>query len=540
MTKSERTGPLEAGQAALRRGAWQEARAHFEAALDEEQSPSAFLGLGIAAAAQADAVTTLAAHEDGYRLARSLGDDRSAARLALELAVDCMIFRGPAEAGGWLERATHLLESLPLGEEHGMLTYIRATSALNSAHDPASASALTAEGLAIARRIDYVPGEMLFLALDGLVLVAAGEVKEGMRRLDEATTAAIAGEVDDARFVELICCHLIDACKRVRDFDRAGEWCRRVEEIATRLDDALIFTMCRTYYGELLVWRGAWAEAELALAAASRDLANAGRDPSDSLVRLAELRRRQRRFDDAEALLAQAEGHPLSSIVGAGLAIDRGDTRRGAEAAERHLRRVGTDDRMMRVPALELLVPARLMLGRTREAQRAAEELAAIAETVGTAALRAAALLARGRIEADSRSETAPATLEDAADLFRACGVPAEEAVARGELATALLVLGRDEEAQQVDAMARAELAELGVVLPKCPKRRLAEALTRRECDVLRLLAQGRSNEEIARELVLSVRTVESHVGRIYAKIGVSGRTARAGATAYALANGLG
>jgi LuxR family maltose regulon positive regulatory protein len=384
VTEDQITGSLEAGQAALQRGAWHEARAQFEAALAEEQTPTAFLGLGIAAAAQLDAATTLEAHELGYRLARSLGDDRSAARLALELAVDCMYFRGPAEAGGWLERASHLLEKVPLGEEHGMLTYIRATSVLNGMHDPATARVLTAEGLAIAREIGYLPGEMLFLALDGLALVAAGEVEKGMRHLDEATTAAIAGEVEDARFVELICCHLIDACKRVRDFDRAGEWCRRVEEIATRLDDAVIFTMCRNYYGEVLVWRGAWDEAELALAGASRDLANAGRDASDSLVRLAELRRRQRRFEEAEALLAEAEGHPLASIVAAGLAIDRGDTRRGAEEAERYLRRVGKDDRLMRVPALELLVPARLTLGRTREAHRAVDELTAIAESVGT------------------------------------------------------------------------------------------------------------------------------------------------------------
>jgi LuxR family transcriptional regulator, maltose regulon positive regulatory protein len=539
--ESQITSSLEAGQAALQRGAWQEARAQFETALAEEQIPAAFLGLGIAAAAQLDAATTLDAHERGYRLARRLGDDRTAARLALELAVDCMYFRGPAEAGGWLERASHLLETVPLGEEHGMLTYIRATSALNGMHDPATARTLTAEGLAIAREIDYLPGEMLFLALDGLVLVAAGEVEEGMRHLDEATTAAIAGEVEDARFAELICCHLIDACKRVRDFDRAGEWCRRVEEIATRLGDAVIFTMCRNYYGEVLVWRGEWDEAEVALAAASRDLANSGRDASDSLVRLAELRRRQRRFDEAEALLAETEGHPLASIVAAGLAIDRGDTRRGTEEAERYLRRVGKDDRLMRVPALELLVPARLALGRTREAQRAGEELLAIAEAVGTAPLQAAALLARGRVEANTRSELALATLADAADLFRASGVRAEAAVARLELATALRALGRDEDADRAQATASTELAELGVTLPKHTEaRRRRERLTGRERDVLRLIAQGRSNNEIAGELVLSVRTVESHVASIYSKIGASGRTARAAATAYALANGLG
>jgi ATP/maltotriose-dependent transcriptional regulator MalT len=538
--KHQVVSSLEAGQAALRQGAWQKAREQFEAALAEEETPDALLGLGMAAAAQLDVATALEAHESGYRLARELGDDRRAARLALELAVDCLYFRGPAEAGGWLERAGHLLEHLPLGVEHGMLTYLRASFALNGAHDPTTARALTAEGLAIARELDYVPGEMLFLALDGLVLVASGDVEEGMRHLDEATTAAVAGEVQEARFVELICCHLIDACQRVRDFDRAGEWCRRVEEIATRLGDAQIFTMCRTYYGEVLVWRGAWNEAERAFAAASRELTKAGRDTSESLVGLAELRRRQRRFEEAEALLAEAVGHPLAGIVAAALALDRGNTRRGAEEAERYLRRVGEDDRLVRVPALELLVRARLTLGRTREAQRAADELAAIAEAVGTEPLRAAALLARGRVEAHARSEVAPETLVDAADLFRESGVRAEAAEARLELAAALRALGRDDEALEAETAASAELADLGVVLPKrSDVQRRSDALTRREREVLRMLAQGRSNDEIATELVLSVRTVESHVASIYSKLGVSGRTARAAVTAYALANGL-
>jgi ATP/maltotriose-dependent transcriptional regulator MalT len=532
---------LEAGRVALEQGAWQEARTQFEAALAHRETPEALLGLGMAAAAQLDGATALDAHERGYRLARSLGDDRRASRLALELAVDCIYFRGPAETGGWLERARHLLEHVPLGEEHGMLTYLRASFALSGAHDPTTARTLTAEGLAIAREIEYVAGEMLFLALDGLALVASGEVEDGMRQLDEATTAAVAGEVRDARFVELICCHLIDACKRVRDFDRAGEWCQRVEEIATRLGDAQIFTMCRNYYGEVLIWRGAWNDAERALADARRDLVRAGRDASDSLVRLAELRRRQRRFEEAEALLVETVGHPLAGIVAAALSLDRGDTHRGLEEAERYLRRIGEGDRLMRVPALELVVRARMMLGRTREAQRAADELAVVARSVGTPPLRAAALLAQGRIEAHIRPDLAAAILADAADLLRESGVRAEAAVARLELAGVLHALGRDEEAREAETTSRAELAELGVKVPeRRPVGRERHALTRRERDVIRLLAQGRSNDDIAAELVLSVRTVESHVASIYSKLGVSGRTARAAATAHALAHGLG
>ena len=60
--------------------------------------------------------------------------------------------------------------------------------------------------------------------------------------------------------------------------------------------------------------------------------------------------------------------------------------------------------------------------------------------------------------------------------------------------------------------------------------------LTPREREVLRLLAQGLANKEIAAELFISVRTVERHVGKVYDKIGVRGR---AHATAYALGRGL-
>jgi DNA-binding NarL/FixJ family response regulator len=55
----------------------------------------------------------------------------------------------------------------------------------------------------------------------------------------------------------------------------------------------------------------------------------------------------------------------------------------------------------------------------------------------------------------------------------------------------------------------------------------------------LRLVAAGRSNQEIAAHLVVSVRTVERHISSIYDKVGARGKVARAAATAYALTYGL-
>ena len=66
-----------------------------------------------------------------------------------------------------------------------------------------------------------------------------------------------------------------------------------------------------------------------------------------------------------------------------------------------------------------------------------------------------------------------------------------------------------------------------------------AEGLSHREVEVLSLVAAGRSNQEIADALVLSVRTVERHLAHVYDKLGVGGKSARAVASAYGIAHGL-
>jgi DNA-binding NarL/FixJ family response regulator len=65
---------------------------------------------------------------------------------------------------------------------------------------------------------------------------------------------------------------------------------------------------------------------------------------------------------------------------------------------------------------------------------------------------------------------------------------------------------------------------------------RTVAGLTRREVEILRLIAAGRSNREIADDLALSVRTVERHITNLYTKIDVGGR---ADATAFVFRHGL-
>lgn len=89
--------------------------------------------------------------------------------------------------------------------------------------------------------------------------------------------------------------------------------------------------------------------------------------------------------------------------------------------------------------------------------------------------------------------------------------------------------------AGELDAVAADAVLHAAGQAPGRPKPR-PHGLTAREVDVLRLVAQGASNKEIAAKLVLSEKTVRNHVERTYTKLGVSNRI---GASMYALEHGL-
>jgi DNA-binding CsgD family transcriptional regulator len=524
------------GRRALARGAWAEARALYAEALTEAETPDAYEGLGIAARYELDAEAAIEAHEHGYRLARSRADAAAAARLAIELANDAYAFHGPAEASGWIERAAMLVDGEPPSAASAMVPMRRAHLALLVDHDPDAARMESDRAIALARAVEAVDVEMLALGLNGLALLSLGETEEGMRRIDAAAAAAVGGEMTDADSIETVCCYALDACKRVRDLDRANEWCLRVRDIATRFGDRHMFSICRTHYADVLLWHDDWERADEELTAAIAELAaiRPGRE-GDPLVRLAELRRRQGRTRESEELLARATSHHLHALVDGLLALDRGDAVTAREAAARFLRRIPATNRFERVAGLELLVRAGVAGGDLDGARHAAEELAAIAAATPNAPLRAAAALAEGRIASAHGEDMAVALLEDAADLLESTGAGYEAARARLELAAALRLAGRGDAASRAESRAREVLARLGAPVGEQP----VGDLSPRETEVLRLVARGLSNDDIAHQLVLSVRTVERHVANVYAKIGASGRTARAIATAWAHSRGI-
>jgi len=536
---------LTAGWEALAATDWERARRCFEAAMERESSAEALEGLSLAAWWLDDAEAMFDTRERAYRLYRRDGDRLSAGRLATLFGIDYFSFRGEAAIGnGWFRRAHRLLEGLPPAPEHGWLAIWEGQIRLLEENDPATARRLGHEGAELGRALGDPDIEMTGLGLEGLAAVTEGEISEGMAKLDEATAAAVGGEMSLPIGMGATCCYLIFACERARDFDRAGQWSRRVQELCLKWRWASLFSTCRTHHASVLLSQGAWKEAEAELEAATRDLelSRPGK-VTDGIVRLAELRRRQGRLEEAERLLKRIGSSPHALIGFAALAFDRGQAADAHDLLDRFLRRIPVENRTDRAAAFELAVRAHAALGRPDAGRAALAELEALADDVATDPMRASAAFARGVLSCAAGTHAeARCHLEDAVDLFQRAKVPFEAAQARLELARVLVELGREDLALREARSAEAALAEVGAALEARratallrqlgapPSRRgngeLTFGLSPRELEVLGLVAQGLSNQRIAEALVLSEHTVRRHVANILKKMGASSRTA--------------
>ncbi len=529
------------GTDALARSAWLDAREAFEISIREQETAAALEGLGLAAWWLDLADLVFDARERAYRLFLESEDRKSAARIAVWLAWDCWAFRGEsAVANGWLQRARRLLDGLPVCSELAWLECREGALALLEHGDPDRAHAHAEEGIRAAQLSGNTDLEMLSRAVGGLALVASGAVAEGMRALDEVNAAVVAGEMKDLVAIGLSCCYMIAACDRVRDYDRAVQWCTRLKAFCAKWGLRPLFAVCRTQYATICMWRGTWLEAEQELMAATEELAvSRPAMTADGLVRLGELRRRQGRLVEATSLFEQAGSHPLASLGRAELAFDRGDMRSAADEAARYLRRVMPHNRADREAGLDLVVRALIGVGDIDGARTGQSEIEAIANLVDTKPFKAAAGLAAGRVAmAMGNTTEARRRLEDAVDLYRQSGASYELARARIELSRALGAAGKIDDATQEAQRAIALLVELKAELELSRARALVQTfskteaprdsagLTPRELEVLRLVAGGLSNQSIAEKLFVSEHTVHRHLANIFGKLSVSSRAA--------------
>jgi ATP/maltotriose-dependent transcriptional regulator MalT len=342
----------------------------------------------------------------------------------------------------------------------------------------------------------------------------------------------------------------MSACEELRDYERGAQWCQKVEEFSLRMDTRFVTGVCRAHYAVILTWHGSWAEAEQELIAAAAGL-TAIRPywRAEALVRLGDLRRRQGRFAEAVVLFTQTPEHPLAQQGLAELSLDREDPGTARDLLERLLRRIPGDTAAGRAVPLELLVSAAVAMGDYTSAAAHLEELRSLAAVMSTRPVRASVQLLEGLLAAGAgEHEEACDRFEDAIDLLTGCRAPIEAGRARLELSAALLALGRTGAAEREaraalaclgkagapadGARARAVLKTLGISEAGAQPRPLSE----RQLQVLRLVAEGLGDKDIADRLVLSEHTVHRHVANIYLRLGCSSRAA---AVAHASRLGL-
>ena len=201
------------------------------------------------------------------------------------------------------------------------------------------------------------------------------------------------------------------------------------------------------------------------------------------------------------------------------------------------------DDLLGRAPLLAVQAEVALAAGDGTTARQASDELQATAAAYESSGLEAAARQAGGAVELrNGEAAEAVTTLRSACRIWQDLDAKHSAARTRVLLAQAYRALGDEDAAQlELDA-AHAVFTRLGAALDVRSvdqlrgRSMLPGGLTEREVEVLRLVATGSSNRDIASLLFISEKTVHRHLANIYSKLEVTSRSA---ATAYAFESGL-
>jgi LuxR family transcriptional regulator, maltose regulon positive regulatory protein len=548
---------LRKGKDSLAIGAWEKARGYLEQAVQLEESADALENLASACWWLNDIPFVFEYRAKAHNLFLAKDDKLGASRTASWLGLDYLDFKGEfAIATGWFQRAENLLEGMPDSWELGFIKILKARLAYEVDQNIDRAFKLIDETRELSKSLKSINGEMIAAALKGFILVMEGKVAEGMPLLDEATLLAVTSEEADIKFTTITCCYLIDACDRIRDYERAGQWCTTVKALCKRWNYREMFATCKLKYAGVLIWQGDWKAAEDELLSALSDIReirplNIGA----ATVRLADLKRRQGKWHESEQLFNQVEAHPLKPFFCAAFYFDKGDYESALALAEKYLRRIPVNRKAERTAGVELLLKIYVKLDRLEEAQSLLDELREIAKAINTPPFKATLLSSEAYLNlARKEYPLSKELFEDAIDVYETAEAFFEAARTRILLAETLINLDQPAHAETELNAALTLFKKLGAEKDYEKAKHLLKYLyknkasqidrkkyefTGRELEVLKRIAEGKQNEEIADKLFLSVRTVEKHITNIYSKLGISGKSARAYAASYAIKNKL-
>lgn len=490
-----------------------------------------------------------------YQIQVGTGDYRRAARNALRIGLEELDTADVAEASGclptslsscsaWAAQASTLLKREEEEcAEHGWLLIPAAFEQLAIRGDPEKAAERAELATGIGRRFDDAELRALAGAIHGRAMVRLGGENTGIGSLDEAVLLAISDEVSPA-IAGIVLTSAVDIAEESFDLQRWEEW---VEALASWCDlqQGMVAFNARSFAlrAKLCRLHGSWTEVlEWSERAGEHPISDA--DPpaaAAALYEQGEVMRLRGEFAAAEAVYNQVARRGQDPQPG--LALLR-QAQGNVDAASGSIARALTesDDPHQRVRLLPTQVEILLAVEDVAAASNAATELAVIADNHPSPLLEATAQQTAARLAlAENDPVTALASLRQASRVWRHFELPYEDAHGRLLMARGCRMLGDDDTASLELEAARLIFAWLGAGpdvrtvddhVPGQPR----HGLTRRETQVLRLLATGMTNRAMADELVVSPRTIDTHVTNIFTKLGVSSRSS---ATAYAYQHDL-
>jgi DNA-binding CsgD family transcriptional regulator len=484
----------------------------------------------------------LATHERTYNALLEAKQQLPAARAAFWLGFRLFAIGEPARGSGWLNRAQRLIETH--GQECAEQGYMLITGAHRhmSLGELVAAQECATGAIIIGERFAERDLIALGLNLRGRALLADGRVETGLASLDEAMVAATSGELSPV-VTGIVYCSSIGSCHRIFALDRVREWTAALSTFCDANPQLGMFTgACLVHRAEVMELNGSWPEAvHEARRAVQRCVRGLEQESAGRAhYQQAEIHRLRGEFALADAAYREANRCGFEPLPGlALLRLAEGDVGAAASASRRVVG--ATREPLARTRFLPAHVDIMLAAGDLEEARAASRELQESATALNTEVLVAIAARACAAVHlADGRAHDVMEPARRAFGIWqqlgapylaarlrvligRACAALEDVHCARLELECAIEVfeqLGADPDVAAVKAL----LATVDAPATDC-------GLTDRELQVLRLIATGRTNKVIARELSLSEKTIDRHVSNIFVKLDVPSRAA---ATAFA------
>jgi len=466
-TKERDVSPaLHAARDALDAHRWKEAfdllvRADGESPLEPEDLEA----LAEAAWFTARGDLAIEAKERAFKAYLDRGSRPQAAALAFDIGREHVMKRKFSIASAWARRGERILQDEPEGFAHGYQALSQSSSA-EAAGDVDRSTALAAMAVELGARFGDPDLQAWGLLQQGALLIRVGRTEEGFPLMEEATIAAVNGELSPMA-TGVAYCAMIAACRDTTDYQRATEWTEAAHRWCERQAINGFPGVCRVHRAEIVALQGALESAEQELRQATEELAGYNATPplADGFYALGEIRFRLGDLEGAEDALRQA--HALGRSPQPALALIRlaeGKVRAAAGAITSALAE-GAWNRWARARMLPAQVEIAVAAGDPATARAAAEELSGIADTYGSPALHAAKHDAWGRVLlAEGTAGEATPELRTAIRHWQQVGAPFEVARDRVVLASALRQLDQDDEADLELEAARGEFERLGAI----------------------------------------------------------------------------